>query len=424
MFKAKTVALFLISFFAVGTLYASDVTQWRGNDRTGVYPETGLLKNWPEGGPKALWRVDGIGAGYGSAILVKGKIYVTGNGTGEKKKREFVTALTADGKKLWSTEYGDAWNGSYPEARTTPTYVNGDLFVVSGGGDVACIHAETGELKWSRPVRTEYKGTTGNWGTAESPLVDNGKVFYTVGGDKTTLVALDIKNGKTVWKSESLKERVGYVSPVLITHNGKKQIVGGTAKFVFGADPETGTILWRVNYYDIKAPGGKTGEIGCNTPLYKDGKIFISSGYDHCAVVFELAPDGLSVKTLWVSAVLDTHHHGDVILGDAVYGSTWINNNKGKWAALNFKDGSTLYEEEWPKSSKGVIIAADSMLYCYDEQRGNIALVRPNPKKFDIVSQFTLKGGSGRHWCHPIIADGKLFIRRGEMIACFDLKGK
>ena len=231
--KKQLIVILLLVIILGGKAFCEDCFQWRGTNRDGVYKETGLLKSWPQSGPELCWSYDGIGYGYSSPVVVNGKIYVTG----KNKKREILTAFDLKGKRLWQIEYGNAWSGSYPETRTTPTVVGDDLYVISGEGEVVCLDAHSGKIRWSVNARENFQGKTGRWGTAESPLIIDNKVIYTPCGDQTTMVAFDRKDGSLLWKSATLKDISGYVSPLLVEHNGKRQILTVTGTYIFGSRP-------------------------------------------------------------------------------------------------------------------------------------------------------------------------------------------
>ncbi|MCP4749488.1 MAG: PQQ-binding-like beta-propeller repeat protein [Proteobacteria bacterium] len=394
---------------------ADDVHQWRGSQRNGIYPETGLLKSWPNNGPKMLWSTRGIGNGYSSAVVVKGKIYVTG----EKGEKEYLTALDLNGGILWSVRYGSAYSGSYNGTRTTPTLVNGRLYVISGEGEIVAIDARKGKIIWRVDGSKAFDAEPGHWGTAESPLVFDNKVIYTPGGEETTMVALDSENGSTVWKSPSLDDIAAFVSPLLITHNGHHQIVSVTSTYVFGTRPATGEIVWKVDYKELGGWGFRK-ELNTNTPVYKAGRIFTTSGYDHGGLMLELNQNATKARIVREVPELDTHHGGVVLVDGFLYGSNWINNKKGNWVSIDWKTGEKKYETRW--GGKGAIISAEGMLYVYEELRGKLGLLKATPNGFSVISSFRIRKGNSQHWCHPIISDGILYLRRGNVIMAFDVK--
>jgi outer membrane protein assembly factor BamB len=411
----QTILSAFILFCIIFTGTAQTTSEWRGIGRTGVYNETGLLKKWPEKGPEMIWSVKGLPKGNSSVAIGNNQLYLTGT----KDSTEYLMAFDMKGNKLWETAYGRAWSASFPESRCTPTVNDNRVYVTSGKLDAACIDAASGKPIWTVKVNDKFEGICGPWGNAESPIVFGNKVFFTPGGFKTSMVALDKLTGKTIWTSESLKDSATYVSPLMVERNGKDQIMCQTQKWLFGISPADGKIIWKFNYGALAGLPDHD-NIQANTPLYLNGRIFSSNGYGHFNVMLELSEDGSSVKQLWSESVMDTHLGGYVYINGYIYGSNWLNNAKGNWVCLDWNTGKVMYETQW--ITKGSVISADGMLYCYEEKSGNIALVKPNPEKFEIVSSFKIPLGSGVHWSHPVISNGILYVRHMDALMAFKIK--
>lgn len=402
-------------------LVAQKISEWREENRTGVSAETGLLKSWPEGGPAMLWVSPEIPKGYSSVSFGDNRIFLTGI----VDQNDVVVALDTTGNIVWQTPYGRAWKESFPESRCTPTVEGDKLYVSSGLGDVACLDAKSGAIIWSVKASEMFKGTYGPWGIAESIIIDGEKIYFTTGGPETTTIAMNKNNGNVLWKSESIDDFPGYVSPVLIDYSGKKLIVNVTGKHIIAVDPDKGHIVWKINHYTLRtakkplqwddAPG-----IKCVTPLYSNGKIYVTGGYDHGSFMLNLTDGGNNANIAWMDSVLDVHHGGVVLVNGYIFGSNWINNGDGNWCCLDWNTGKKMWEEHW--KCKGSIIAADGLLYIYDEKSGFVGLLRPNPEKFDLISSFKVPKGTGPNWAHPVIHHGKLYIRHGNSLMVFDIK--
>ena len=404
-----------------GTASAQTPYGWRGPERNGVYPESGLLKEWPAEGPQLLWETMDAGKGYSSPVIVGDRLYITG--MNEDETQEIFSAYTLDGKKVYQTAYSAPWNDTYPETRTTPAIDGDKAYVISGSGDVVCLNIQDGKIVWKVEAGKVYGRKTGNWGTSECPLVFDNKVIYTPAGDQTTMVALNKENGELIWKTTSFGDIGAYVSPLLINYKGKRQIVGSTAKHIFGVNPESGEIEWSFGEWGPSDRDAKWPNIAPNTPIFKDGKLFFCHGYNLNGVMLQLADDLKSDSVVWRTDVLDPNHGGYVEVNGTIYGSNWINNNQGNWCAIDWNTGKAGYETAWAGGKgKGSIIAADGMLYCYDERRGAVALVKPDPTKFDIVSEFRITKGVGPHWAHPVIVNGVLYIRHGFALMAYKVK--
>lgn len=405
------------------TMQAQTQHGWRGPHRSGIYDETGLLKQWPAAGPQLLWETMELNDGYSSPVIVGDRLYITG--MNEDKTEELFFAFTLDGKKLYSTVYSTPWTQTYPETRTTPAVENGKAYVISGSGDVACLNTADGSILWKVAGAEQFGRRTGAWGTSECPLIVDNKVLFQPGGDQTAIVALNKETGAVVWKSESLQEQSNYTSPLLITHNGKRQVVAVTQNSVIGVNPENGKIEWRfTDWGRTPGPDGRRGEnISPNTPIFHNGEIFVSNGYDIGSFKLKLNADATGVELVWRNDDLDTHHGHQVLVDGVIYGSNWINNTSGNWVAVDWQTGKTLWENSWSGGkSKGSVIYCDGMLYTYDERRGFVGLVKPSREKYDVVSEFRITQGSGPFWAHPVINDGVLYIRHGNALMAYKVK--
>lgn len=420
MYK-KVFGLLLLSSMAVLSANAQSKHGWRGPENNGSYPCTGLLKEWPAEGPEMIFETLDAGKGYSSPQVVGDRLYITG--MNEDQTMEVFQCYDLTGKKLYATPYGKPWNKTYPEVRTTPTIEGDKAYVISGMGEVVCLNIADGSIVWKVDGAAKYHNKPATWGTAESPLVYDDKVIYNPAGDLTNTVALNKETGEEIWKSPTMNSMMGYVTPILIEYKGKRQIVGMNEKVAFGMNPETGAIEWTFDQLISKqaATDPEWENIVPNSALYHDGKIFFSQGYDINSFQLQLADDLKSVTCTWKNETLDTHHGGYVLVDGVIYGTNWISNNKGSWCAVDWNTGQDIYETEWTGKGKGSIITADGMLYCFDERRGTLGLVRPG-KAFEVVSEFRITKGSGPYWAHPTIAAGKLYVRHGEALYGFKLK--
>ncbi len=424
MFNSKRMTVniltVLLAVFVSADLFAADWLQWRGLNRDGRSPETGLLQAWPESGPELVWSTEGLGEGWSSASVVDGKVYITGK---EGRDEYLVIIDDKTGKILHKKKYGSVTRRSYPDARTTPN-VDGDrVYVISGAGEVVCLNIDNAETLWYVNAFEKFNGKTGSWGIAESPLVDDKCVYYTVCGPETTLIALNKKDGELVWKTRSLDDNSAYVSPIMIQRGGKRLIVGVTARYIIGVDAADGTLLW--NYpYAQKHPASRErlGYINANTPLYHDGEIYVTSGYDHVGVMLTVAEDGKEVSLKWVNKELDTHHGGVVRDNGCIFGASWEGNADGKWMCLDWNTGKLKWEHHW--EGKGSIIYAEGMLYCYEENNANLALIKADPDGFKPYGTLHMKEGKGKSWSHPTISDGRLYVRHGNVLNVYNIRKK
>jgi outer membrane protein assembly factor BamB len=413
--KTKILTIILLALLS-GFVKAQKISEWRPENRTGVSAETGLMKSWPAAGPNLIWSNLELGDGYSQPSFGDNTIYITGL----KGADDILYALDMNGKILWQTVMGRAWNESNPQSRATPTVEGNRVYTCSGIGDLACIDGTTGKIIWSYKASELNKGTYGSWGIAESLLIDGDKIYFSPGGPVTMTIALNKATGDVIWRSASLGDKPGYVSPILINYAGKKMIVNASLGHVFGVDASNGEILWKVEHLQ-RADGRDL--IKCTTPLYNDGMVYVTGGYNTGGMMVKIGEDGKSAKVLWTDSVLDDHHGGVVLINGYIYGSNWLNNANGNWCCIEWATGKKMWEEHW--NCKGSIISAEGMLYIYEEKNGNVGLVKVNPEKFDLVSSFKVNlGNPGPFWAHPVIHNGVLYLRHTNALMAYDIKAK
>ncbi len=413
-----TIFTFLIGITIFIDSGAQKISDWRMENRKGVSSETGLLKSWPEEGPELLWTFNELKSGYSSPTFGENSIFITGR----KDTMDILYSLDMEGKLLWSVPMGRAWNGSFPDSRVTATVEENRVYTCSGLGDLACINANEGDMIWSYKASEIHQGTYGRWGISEALLIDGDMVFFTPGGEETTTIALNKNTGELIWKTKSIGDQPTYVSPVLVEYAGYKMLINTTMNFVFGVDVSKGDILWKFEQVLPENFNTSWEVIKCVTHLFNEGKVYITTGYDVGAFMIRIAEDGKNAELVWTDSVLDVHHGGVVLLDGYIYGSNWLNNGNGNWCCIDWETGEKKWEEHW--NCKGSIIAAEGMLYIYDEKRGNVGLVNASPEKFDLVSSFqVVKGKNGPHWAHPVIHKGVLYLRHNNVLMAYNIKG-
>jgi outer membrane protein assembly factor BamB len=408
--------LTLLFYSACMTIGYNQIYEWRGPGRSGIYDESGLLRMWPEGGPKLLWETWNMGDGYSSATVTESAVYVTGR----RDSSDVLTALSLDGKKKWETVYGKAWMINHTGSRCTPTYYNGNIFLISGSGDIVCIGSDDGKILWSKNHYRIYESKPIMFGISESPLVVDNMVIASPGGKKASMVAFNISDGKVVWETEPLGQEPQYVNPKLIEYAGKKMIVTVMGTYIFAVDSKDGKVIWKVNYPEINAANGRVMKNHATTPIYKDGYILIADGYNWVALKLKLSADGNSVEIVWENRNFDPQLGGVVLLGNNVYGSTHMSKPVDVWTCVDWTTGKTLWTAKW--YSRGSVISADGMLYFFEEKSGHVALVKPDASKLAIVSEFQVTKGEGPFWAHPVISKGNLYIRHGDVLMVYQIK--
>ncbi len=404
-------ALLLTSPFILN----AQISQFRGPERDGKFPDKDLLKEWPENGPELIIEVDSLGKGYSSVIATDKYIYVTGM----IDTLDYLTCIDYEGNKKWQLAFGESWKKSFPDTRGSVTIEEDRIYVISGIGELVCLNSETGDISWKINVDKDYSADWHSWGISESPLIVDDKVICSPGGNETSVVAFNKMTGEEIWKTKSVGGQRAYSSPTIYEHNGFRFILANTANKLMAIHPENGDIAWTYDYYGLGNWTYQPGLIWTNTPTWKEDRIFLSKGYNYPAVMLKMDSLGTSVSEVFVDHTLDNHHHGLIELDGFIYGSNWKNNRKGKWVCMNWETGEIEYVHEW--KNKGSVVSAEGLLYCYEEKSGFVGLVKPSPKGFEVISSFQIKKGSGPHWAHPYIFDGKLFLRHGNVMQVYNI---
>lgn len=398
---------------AGATVAPGDWPQWRGPDRDDVSKETGLLKQWPSSGPKQLWTFNDAGLGYSGFSTSAGTLYTMGaNDNGE----EFLLALdAATGKEKWRTVVGARYPNKWGDGpRSTPT-VDGDrVYALGGKGDLLCASTADGKKLWSASLTDDHGGKIQNWGYTESVLVKGDRVFCTPGGAQGTVLALDKMSGKKIWQSSEWTDPCQYASIIAVAHNGTGQLIQLTMKTLAAVDFKDGKVLWQTPF------PGATAVIP--TPIFKDGNVYVSAGYNVGCMMINIGA-GNKVTEVYRNSNMVNHHGGVILVGDHLYGHS----NAG-WTCQDWKTGEVKWVERG-KLGKGAIHSADGMLYLLDEKKGDVALIEASPNGWNEKGRFTLsplstqRSPSGGIWPHPVVSNGKLYLRDQEIIFCFDVKG-
>jgi len=397
---------------AASDLSATSWPQFHGPHRDNRSTETGLLKQWPDGGPRLLWQADGLGEGWASVAVKDGRLYTAG----EIGSNTVITALDLAGQRLWQITNGPASRCPYPGARATPTLDGERLYHLNSSGDILCANARDGKTIWTINMLEKFGGRNIQWGLSESLLVDGNHLICTPGGNNILMVALNKHTGETVWTTPSTGDKPGYTAPILVAHNGQRQIVTMTSASAVGISADTGKLLWR-----HEQPARY--EVNASQPVYHDGHIAIFGTWGIGATLLKLTAHG--VETVWHTSELDNEHGGVVLVDGHLYGHADGNHKHRHWACLDWKTGKTMWtSDEFPGPRSASTLYADGMLYLTNE-KGVVALARVNPQKMEIVSQFEIpKQGKGPSWAHPVICDGRLYIRHGQFLYAYDIRSE
>jgi outer membrane protein assembly factor BamB len=395
---------------AASITFADDWPGWRGPNRDGISQETGLLKEWPEGGPRLLWKApQPVGEGFSGPAVV-GKILYT---MGDINKQEGVLALdiSKQGRMVWATPIGPVRHtgSGYPGPRATPTIDGDKLYTLGINGDLVCLSTKNGKILWRHDLVREFGGGIPQWGYSESPLIDGPLVLCTPGGQKATIVALQKTTGKPVWAAP-VGDPAGYSSIIKTSPAKTPQYVTLAGKGIIGVDAKDGKFLWR---YDRPA----NGTANISTCVALGQTVFGASGYGTGGgmALIKREGDGFKGQEMYFTKEMRNHHGGFVLVDMHLYGC-----DDGTLTCIDYKTGKTKWRDN--SCGKASVLWADGMLFCRSE-RGPISLVEATPEGFKLKGRFNQPDRSGREaWPHLVIANGQMFVRDQDVLLCYDVK--
>lgn len=396
---------------AASTLLAADWPQWRGPNRDDVSRETGLQNEWAADGPSRVWLSKEIGVGYSGFSAIGDTLYTMG---AYETSEQLIAVNIADGSIKWSTRIGDRLENGWGDGpRSTPTVDGERLYALSGQGSLACVSTADGKVVWKVEM-SDFGGKKPNWGYCESVLIDGEKCLCTPGGSDGAILALDKTTGEKIWQSKDFTDGAQYASIIAIEHGGKRQYVQLTQKSLVGVNAASGDVLWTTGF------DGRTAVIP--TPIFHDGCVYVASGYGAGCKLVRLN-DTSEPEEVYVNKNMTNHHGGVILVGEHLYG---YSDGKG-WVCQDFKTGEIVWNEK-NQLGKGSLTCAGGKLYLYDERKGEVALIDASPEgyqehgRFKIDPQSEQRSNRGGIWTHPVVANGRLYVRDQELLAAYDVR--
>lgn len=389
---------------------AEDWNQFRGPQRDGKSTETGLLQSWQEGGPPMLWHFEGLGRGFSTVSIVDGVIYTTGM----IDERGYLFAINTDGELKWKKEYGPEWTENYPGTRTTPTIDGNRIYIMSGHGRLACFDKDSSDLIWQVDTLEQFNGETIRWGITESVLVEGEQVICTPGGKNATMVSFNKHTGEVLWKTEALSNLSAYCSPLLVPVGEKRLLFTMVRDLFVCINAANGEVMFTI-------PHETRNNIAAITPALCSGNRIYYSSHGRGGKMIQIKDGGKSYEELWKSRELPVLHGGVVVLDDPEIGHRIFGaDERSSWVNQDVETGEVVFKERL-LNGKGSITYADGMLYCYSEE-GLLGLVKPSKDKLELVSSFEITMGADQHWAYPVIHDGRMYIRHGDVLMAFDIR--
>lgn len=409
----KNLPIFL-SLAVLGMLQGckSEVYQWRGSDRSGIFQETGLMDAWPGNGLQPEWVYEGIGKGFAAPVVTGDKVFVNG----ESEGTSFLFAFDLDGNPLWKSPngnefLGEGFSSTYPGARSTPTVLGNLVYATSGTGRIGCFDTSTGAEVWAVHMVDDLGGRVEEFGYTESLAVDRERIYCIPGGTETNMAALDRFSGQTVWTSELLRDTFAYGSPVLADLPGGRILVATYRHHLVTVDPGSGELLASYPLEGFEYDGEH-----CNTPVFSDGYLYFV-GNDETgqgAIRLELAADGRGIREVWRNPEVMNNFGGLVVVDHHLY--TTLKGNR--LVCLEPESGSIV---DSTRVAAGGLVYADQKFICYGNN-GTISLVGGVPGKLEAAGTLKVTEGTGQHFSHPVLASGKMYIRHGNALMAYRIK--
>jgi outer membrane protein assembly factor BamB len=392
---------------------AEDWPQWRGTDGTNRSKEKGLLASWPDGGPSRVWIYENAGQGYSGPAIAAGRLFTLGT----RDEQEIILALDPNtGEEIWTAPIGDILENGWGDGpRATPTVDGDHVYALSGRGNLVCIRVEDGQLRWQTSLQ-DFGGQVPNWGYCESVIVDGPRVVCTPGGKEGTILALDKLTGKRIWQSSEFTEGAQYASLTIAEVGGERQYIQLTKDHLVGVRAADGLVAWQADF-----PGGGAAAV-IPTPIFQRDQVFAAAGYGVGCQLIQLEGNG-ETREIYANKNMKNHHGGMVLLNDKVYG---YSDNVG-WTCLDWATGEIVWRER-DALEKGSLTYADGRFYCVGERQGEVVLIEATENgwseqgRFQLEPQSQIRSNRGAIWTHPVISNGKLYLRDQDLIYCYDVK--
>jgi outer membrane protein assembly factor BamB len=401
-------------FAAAGvTAAAGETPSWsefHGPARDNISPEKGLLREWPADGPPLVWRFGECGTGYACVTIADGLVFTSGDFGDDER----LLALDMDGRLKWQITHGKAWKGAQAGARTAPTCDDGLLYHLNPNGALSAFAADTGKQVWTVDLRNQFGAQPRSWGYTESVIIEGDMLLCMVGARQGRVVAFNKKTGAMIWANTEIADSAAYSSPIIVTHNGVRQMIALARESVLGVEIKTGKLLWTAKH-------PSTCDQNVTTPIYHDGSVFVTSGHRAGGRVVRLSADSTSAQQLWHGTELDNCHGGVVLLNGYLYGSGCRLYGRGL-LCVDFATGDIVYNAK--EIGKVSITYADNRLYCLGNDC-SMTLVDVSPKEARVVSKFQ-PPWKNKPPClsHPVVCGGRLYIRHLDDLLVYDIRAK
>jgi outer membrane protein assembly factor BamB len=386
-------------------LRPGDWPGFRGADRAGHLRGVRIATDWTKNPPKQLWRHP-VGPGWSSFVVVGTRLYTQE----QRGDDEVVVCYDADtGKEIWSqrdsARFVEAVGGNGP--RATPTFHAGKLYTLGAKGKLNCLDAATGQVHWYREVTADTGAAVPQWAFASSPLVLDGLVSVFAGApDGKAVQAYDAATGEPKWAAGEGTH--SYSSPQAAQLAGVSQILIVTDQGLTALEPSEGKVLWNHEWALGIQRVVQPAVIG-------DSDVLLGTTFNKGTRRLHVSHSDKDwdVKEVWSSRAISPYFNDLVLHQDHLYGFD------GEFlTCVSLKDGKRCWKERGYGTGQVLLLADQGLLLVLSES-GEVALVAADPTKLKELAKF--QALEGKTWNHPVVAHGKLFVRNGEEMACYQL---
>lgn len=435
---------------AATSAVADDWPQWLGPQRDAVWRESGITRDFPEGGPPVKWRIP-IGTGYAGPAVANGRVYLMdrkqemdadGQPVINRDVRpiayagnERVFCVSAeDGKLIWEHTYDCPYQIQYQNGpRTTPLVENGRLYVLGAMGDLFCFNADNGEIIWQKSFMQQYGAKPPLWGWASHPLIDGDTLYCTVGGEGSAVVAFNKNTGEELWRALTVEE-IGYAPPIIYDADGKKQLIAWLDTKVESLDPATGKSNWSMPFPDGAEPQRPV--VTIMTPLMIGSHLYVSNFYNG-SLMWDVTADGSGATKIWGATAADGNHQEglNILMMTPFYQDGYLYGaaGMGQFRCIDAETGKVAWREITPLSAERPAAFATCFLVKNEDRffifndSGDLIIAELTPKGYNEIARANLLKPDGFArgrdivWSHPAYADKKFFGRNESELICVDL---
>ncbi|MBL8891337.1 MAG: PQQ-like beta-propeller repeat protein [Planctomycetaceae bacterium] len=415
---------------------ADDWPQWMGPRRDNVWRESGILKKFPEGGPKVLWRTE-IAGGYSGPAVANGRLFITDYVTSDNVKvdnfdrKEFsgverVLCLEeSSGKILWQHETPVKYTVSYPAGPRCTPCVDGDrVYTLGTEGHLFCFAVADGKVLWEKDLKKTYNTKAALWGYSAHPLIDGDRLLTLAGGEGSHVVALNKMTGEEIWRASDAPE-TGYSPPTIIDYAGTRQLILLQPNAVVSLQAETGKQLWSVPY---EATNGSI----IMSPVMVDKYLYVA-GYSNRSLLLEMDAQKPAATEVWRDKrnVICPVNVQPFVIDDVVYGM----DQKGVLRAVRIPSGERLWESDEtigtrPAGSETTFLVRQEDRFVMFNELGELIIGELGPAGYveidraKVIDQTNVAFGRDVVWSMPAFANRHAYIRNDKEIICVDLSAE